>query len=60
MSALPTEEELLKAIGKLRNGKAGGESSIFPEMVKAACIGDEFVKRLFELVLDVWKEKCPK
>ena len=60
ISALPTEEELLKAIGKLRNGKAGGESSIFPEMVKVACIGDEFVKRLLELVLDVWKKKCPK
>ena len=56
MSALPTEEKLLKAIEKL-NGKAGGESSILPEMVKVACIGDEFVKRLVELVHDVWKEK---
>ena len=56
MSALPTEEELLKAIEKL-DGKAGGESSILPEMVKVACIGDEFVKRLLELVHDVWKEK---
>ena len=42
MSALSTEE-LLKAIEMLKNGKAGGESGIFPEMVKVASIGDEFV-----------------
>ena len=42
---------------KLKSGKAGGESSILPEMVKVACIGDEFPKRLLELVHDVWKEK---
>ena len=30
---------------------------ILPEIVKAACIGDEFPKRLLELVHDVWKEK---
>ena len=39
MSALPTKK-LLKAIEKRKN-KAEGESSILPEMVKAACIGDE-------------------
>ena len=45
------------AIEKLKNGKAGGESGVLPELVKVACIGDEFPKRLLELVHDVWKEK---
>ena len=42
---------------ELKNGKAGGESGILPEMVKMACSEDEFVNRLLELVQDVWR-KC--
>lgn len=57
LAELPTEEELMGATEKLNNGKAGGESGVLPEMVKIACIGDEFPKRLLELVHDVWKEK---
>jgi hypothetical protein len=45
---------MLKAIEKLACGKAGGESGILPEIVKAACMGDVFLKRLLH---DVWKEK---
>ena len=56
LAELPTEEELMEAIEKLKNGKAGGESGVLPELVKVACI-DEFPKRLLELVHDVWKEK---
>ena len=41
-------------MGKLRNGKAGGESGIFPEMVKATCCEEEFVNKLLDLVNDVW------
>ena len=37
MADLPTMEELIKAVGKLKAGKAGGSSGILPEMVKAAC-----------------------
>jgi hypothetical protein len=57
MAELPTKGEILKAIEKMASGKAGGESCILPEIVKAACIGDVFLRRLLELVHDVWKEK---
>ena len=58
MSELPTEEELSNAIEKAKNGRAGGESSILPEMVKAACIGNELSKRLLKLVnVDIVWEK---
>ena len=36
------EEELWHAVGKMKNGKAGGESGILPEMVKAACCEPDF------------------
>ena len=45
------------AIEKLKNGKAAGDSGVHPEMVKVACIGDEFPKKFLELVHDMWKEK---
>ena len=59
LAELPTEEELMGAIyiEKVENGKPGCESGILLEMVKIACIGDEFPKRLLELVHDMWKEK---
>ena len=37
MEELPSVEKLCRAISKIRNGKAAGESAILPEMVKAAC-----------------------
>ena len=36
MEELPSVTELCDPIGKLRNGKAAGESGILPERVKAA------------------------
>ncbi len=53
MAELPSEEELLHAVGKL---KAGGESGILTEMVRAACSEPDFICRLLELVHDVWRE----
>ena len=38
--------------------KAGGESGILPEMVKAACYEDVFVNKLLDLVKDVWEKGC--
>ena len=58
MAEVPSEEELLSAVGKMRNGKAGGKSGILPEMVKAACCGEEFLRKLLELVKDVWEDGC--
>ena len=34
MEEVPSEEESLLAVGNLRNGKAGGESGILPEIIK--------------------------
>ena len=58
MAELPTRtrEELEEAIGKLKNGKAGGKSNILPEMIRAACCEEEFLEMLLELVHQVWKE----
>ena len=56
MAAPPSEEELGSALGKMKNGKVGGESGILPEMLRAACSEEDFTKRLLELVGDVWRE----
>ena len=58
MAEVPSDEELLSAVGKMRNGKAGGESGILPEMIKAACCEEEFLRRLLELVKGVWECGC--
>ena len=55
MAEVPSEEELMSAVGKMRNGKAGGESGILSEMVKAACCDEEFLSKLLELVKDIWE-----
>ena len=49
--------ELTKALGKLRNGKAGGSSSILPEMIKTACSNEEFRTLLLDLIHTVWEER---
>ena len=45
MAELPSEEELLSAVGKMKRGKASGESGILPEMVRAACCEPDFMSR---------------
>ena len=50
LAEVPTMDELTDAIGKLKNGKAGGASGILPEMVKAACCEDDFLELLLDLV----------
>ena len=46
-----------KCSGEVKSGKAGGESGILPEMLKAVCWEEEFMKLLLELVKDVWRER---
>ena len=53
MAEVPSEEELLNAVGKMRNGIAGGESGILPEMAKAACCEEVFLSKLLDLVKGV-------
>ena len=49
-------DELTDAIGKLKNGKAGGAFGILSGMVKAACCEDDFLELLLDLVQATWKE----
>ena len=49
----PTMDELTSAIGKLKNGKAGGESV----MVKAGCGEDTFLEKMLNLVQTSWTER---
>ena len=53
----PSLRELTKALGKLKNGKAGGGSSILPEMVTTACDNEEFKVLLQDLIHTVWEER---
>ena len=56
MSEVPSREELVRAIGKLRSGKAGGASGILPETVKVASCEVDFLSVLLDLVHTVWRE----
>ena len=58
MAEVPSEEELMSAVGKMRNGKAGVQSGILPEMVKVACYDEDFLSKLFELVKDILEISC--
>ena len=51
----PSEEELELAVGKLRSGKAVGESGILPEMMKTVCYEEAFMSSLLKLTEDVWR-----
>ena len=52
----PSMRELTKALGKLKNGEAAGNSNILPEMIKIACDNKEFRALLLDLTHTVWKE----
>ena len=61
MSALPLEEEIWESIGKLKSGKAGGDSGILPEMVKSASCEEGFFHLLMDPVHATWCEcRVPK
>ena len=57
LNNIATMTELTAAIGKLKNGKAGGASGILPEMIKAGCSEDDFLDMMMDLVETSWKEK---
>jgi len=50
----PSKQEILEAVGKIKNGKAGGESGILPE--KAICRGSEIMEMLATLTSQMWEE----
>ena len=43
LDAPPSDDEILKALGKMKSGKAGGKNGILPEMLK--CCGEKCVGR---------------
>ena len=51
-------EDLLEAVNKLKNGKAGGKSGVLPEMLKATCGDNEFAEMLLKLLCR--KRLCQK
>ena len=50
-----TREEVERAVKKLRNGKAAGEDSIVPELLKNG--GTSLIDWLWELLLEGWKSR---
>ena len=46
----------MKTVKKMKYRKAGGESGILLEMLKAACHEESFVECLLELIHNVWRE----
>lgn len=52
----PTNEEVSKAIRRLKNGKAPGEDGLNPELWKNC--GDHIVGFFGELIRQCWKEEC--
>ena len=57
LEELPSEQEVLKAIGKLRSGTAAGSSGILPEMVKYACRDGHFCALLLDLIQSAWEQQ---
>jgi len=51
----PSQEELEKAVGKLKINKAPGEDDIIVELFKNA--GQELKKRLHTLICNIWREE---
>ena len=51
----------MAALVKRKNGKAGGNSQILPEMVKTGCRSEAVLTSLLDLVHTVWEEgKVPR
>ena len=44
LSKNPSSAEVVKATGKLKNGKAPGSSDIFPEMLKVGCWSGDIMR----------------
>ena len=53
LDELPTLDELLDALSKLKRGKAGGKTGILPVLLMYG--GAEVQKRLHQIMEDVWR-----
>ena len=54
-SEMPTYEEIEESIANLKNGRAPGEDSIIPEIIKYE--GKQLVKKLHEIICVIWREE---
>ena len=52
----PSKQEIQEAIGKMKNGKAGAELGILPEMLKIICGENKALEMLPALFYQVWKQ----
>ncbi len=57
LAGIPSMVEVMKALTKLKNGKATGSSGILPEMLKVGRKHSGFVAMLRELLSMVWEER---
>ena len=57
LGTVPTSAEVAKALGKLKNGKAPGNSNILPEILKAGGRVQEFTGMIADLVHRIWEER---
>ena len=57
LGQFPTENEVKRALGKLRNGNAPRSSNILPEMVKVARCNGQFLRMEWDVVTSVWQER---
>ena len=53
---MPKSKEVEKALNKLKNGKAAGNSNIMPEMLNVGRRNEDFVGMFTDLVSTVWEE----
>ena len=53
----PSTDKLDRAVTKLHNGRAAGQSEILPEMFKAACCNAGVFNHVLELVTNIWNEQ---
>ena len=53
--AQPPSEEVIEALGKLKNNTAPGKNDILPEMVRGC--GGEILTHIMDLFSTVWREE---
>ena len=56
LSELPDRDEILRALGKLTLGRAGGLNRLLPDVLK--CCGGSLLDYILTLFQTVWEEKC--
>jgi len=54
---MPTPKKVGRELGKLRNGKAAGNSNILPEMLKVGARNEDFVSMLTDLICAARKDR---